>query len=107
MKLHGVINASGDSLADFSIALDVESTVKRAKELIQVGCVGIDLGAAGSTQFASRIEMEEEWERLDGKIQAIAELGVELSVDTEARDNGKGARSRSELHERFRWHAKS
>ena len=82
MKLHGVINASGDSLADFSIALDVESAVKRAKELIQVGCVGIDLGAAGSTQYASRVELEEEWERLDGKIQAIAELGVELSVDT-------------------------
>ena len=55
MKLHGVINASGDSLADFSIALDVESAVKRAKELIQVGCVGIDLGAAGSTQYASRV----------------------------------------------------
>ena len=82
MKLHGVINASGDSLADFSIALDVESAVKRAKDLIQKGCVGIDLGAAGSTQFAGRIEVEEEWARLDGKIQAIAELGVELSVDT-------------------------
>ena len=82
MKLHGVINASGDSLADFSIALDVESAVKRAKELVNDGCVGIDLGAAGSTQFANRVEIEEEWERLDGKIQAIAELGVELSVDT-------------------------
>ncbi|OUV78665.1 MAG: hypothetical protein CBC90_00950 [Acidimicrobiaceae bacterium TMED130] len=82
MKLHGVINASGDSLADFSIALDVQSAVKRAEELVNDGCVGIDLGAAGSTQFASRVEIEEEWERLDGKIQAIAELGVELSVDT-------------------------
>ena len=82
MKLHGVINASGDSLADFSIALDVKSAVKRAKELVNDGCVGIDLGAAGSTQFANRVEIEEEWERLDGKIQAIAELGVELSVDT-------------------------
>ena len=77
-----MINASGDSLADFSIALDVESAVKRAKELVTAGCVGIDLGAAGSTQFASRVEIEEEWERLDGKIQAIAELGVERSVDT-------------------------
>ena len=77
-----MINASGDSLADFSIALDVESAVKRAKELVNDGCVGIDLGAAGSTQFANRVEIEEEWERLDGKIQAIAELGVELSVDT-------------------------
>ena len=77
-----MINASGDSLADFSIALDVESAVKRAKELVTDGWVGIDLGAAGSTQFASRVEIEEEWERLYGKIQAIAELGVELSVDT-------------------------
>ena len=77
-----MINASGDSLADFSIALDVQSAVKRAEELVNDGCVGIDLGAAGSTQFASRVEIEEEWERLDGKIQAIAELGVELSVDT-------------------------
>ena len=82
MKLHGVINASEDSLADFSIALDVESAVKRANDLITEGCVGIDLGAAGSTQFASRISADEEWDRLDGKIQAIAELGVELSVDT-------------------------
>ena len=53
-----MINASGDSLADFSIALDVESAVKRAKELVTDGCVGIDLGAAGSTQFASRVEIE-------------------------------------------------
>ena len=51
--------------------------------------------------------MEEEWERLDGKIQAIAELGVELSVDTLEARISKGARSRSELHERFRWYAKS
>ena len=82
MKLHGVVNASQDSLATFSIALDVDSAIKRSQELINKGCVGIDLGAAGSTQYAERISTEEEWSRLDGKIQAIAALGVELSVDT-------------------------
>ena len=82
MKLHGVVNASKDSLADFSITLDIDSAVTRAKELINHGCVGIDLGGAGSTQYAERIGTEEEWGRLDGKIQAIADLEIELSVDT-------------------------
>ncbi len=82
MKLHGVVNASQDSLAEFSIALDVDSAIKRARELIEDGCVGIDLGGAGSTQYAERVSTEEEWSRLDGKVQAIANLGIELSVDT-------------------------
>ena len=82
MKLHGVINASPDSLADFSIAETVEAARARAELLIEQGCVGIDLGGAGSTQYASRVELDEEWSRLDGKVQTIAELGVELSVDT-------------------------
>lgn len=82
MKLHGVINASHDSLADFSIAITVEETLSRAKELIEKGCVGIDLGAAGSTQYADRINTEEEWNRLEGKIQALSQLEIELSIDT-------------------------
>ena len=82
VKLHGVINASLDSLADFSIATTVEETLSRAQELMQNGCVGIDLGAAGSTQYADRVNTEEEWNRLEGKIQALSELNVELSIDT-------------------------
>ncbi len=82
MKLHGVINASHDSLADFSIALTIKETMSRAKELIQKGCVGIDIGAAGSTQFADRVDTDEEWSRLEGKIEALSSLEIELSIDT-------------------------
>ena len=82
VKLHGVINASHDSLANFSIALTVEDTLARAKELLQQGCVGIDLGAAGSTQFADRVSTDEEWGRLEGKVDALSALGIELSIDT-------------------------
>lgn len=82
VKLHGVINASPDSLADFSIAETVDAAVGRAELLIAQGCVGIDLGGAGSTPLADRVDIGEEWARLDGKVQAIAALGVELSVDT-------------------------
>ena len=84
--LHGVVNASPDSLADFSVATTVEGAVARACELLDGGCVGIDLGGAGSTQFADRVDVEVEWARLDGKIQALAELcearQAQLSVDS-------------------------
>ena len=86
MRLHGVVNASPDSLADFSVAVTVEAAAERTVELLESGCVGIDLGGAGSTQFASRVAVETEWARLDGKVRALAELcadrGAVLSVDS-------------------------
>ena len=86
MRLHGVVNASPDSLADFSVATTVEGAVTRAAELLDQGCVGIDLGGAGSTQYADRVDVETEWQRLDGKVQALAALcesqGAQLSVDS-------------------------
>ena len=86
MRLHGVVNASPDSLADFSVATTVEAAVARAVELLDQGCVGIDVGGAGSTQSADRVDVEAEWRRLDGKVQALAELcgsrRAQLSVDS-------------------------
>lgn len=86
MRLHGVVNASPDSLADFSVATTVEGAVARAVQLLDQGCVGIDLGGAGSTQFADRVDVEVEWRRLEGKVQALAQLcearGALLSVDS-------------------------
>lgn len=80
------MNASPDSLADFSVATTVEGAMIRASDLLDQGCVGIDLGGAGSTQFADRVDIETEWRRLDGKVQALAALcesrGAELSVDS-------------------------
>ena len=68
------------------MATTVEGAVARASELLDGGCVGIDLGGAGSTQFASRVDMEVEWARLDGKVRALAGLcadrGAVLSVDS-------------------------
>lgn len=86
MLLHGVVNASPDSLADFSVATTVEAAAERAVELLEAGCAGIDLGGAGSTQFADRVDVEAEWRRLDCKVQALAALceprGACLSVDS-------------------------
>ena len=81
-----MVNASPDSLAEFSVAATVEDAAARAAELLDGGCAGIDLGGAGSTQFADRVDVEVEWGRLDGKVQALAQLcadrGALLSVDS-------------------------
>ena len=86
MRLHGVVNASSDSLAGFSVATTVRGALTRAAELLDQGCVGVDLGGAGSTQFADRVDVETEWRRIDGKVQALAELcesrRAQLSVDS-------------------------
>ena len=82
MVLHGVVNASPDSLADFSVVSTVDEARRRAEALAEAGCAGIDLGGAGSTPGAARVGIDEEWHRLDGKIEAIAALGLDLSVDT-------------------------
>ena len=80
--LHGVVNASPDSLAGFSVVSTVDEARRRAEALAEAGCAGIDLGGAGSTPGAARVGIDEEWRRLDGKIEAIAALGLDLSVDT-------------------------
>ena len=77
-----MVNASPDSLARFSVVYTVDEARSRAEMLVEAGCCGIDLGGAGSTPAAARIGIDEEWRRLDGKIQAVAALGIDLSVDT-------------------------
>jgi len=80
--IYGVVNASPDSLNADSIATDAESAVARARELLAQGADAIDLGGQGSTDNATVVPWQDEWDRLRTLVPAIAELGVDLSVDT-------------------------
>ena len=82
MFLYGVVNASPDSLNEDSIVTDADTAVARATALLADGADGIDLGGQGSTDHATVVPWQAEWERLAPIVPAIAALGVELSVDT-------------------------
>ncbi len=82
MDIYGVINASPDSLNADSIATTVDSVVARAKKLVSDGANRIDLGGQGSTDVATVVRWQTEWERLEFLIPAIAALGLTMSVDT-------------------------
>lgn len=82
MLLFGVVNASPDSLAADSIATTPDSARERAHRLLADGADAIDLGGQGSTDVAEVVDWTVEWARLEHLVPALAELGVQLSIDS-------------------------
>ena len=82
MELFAVINASPDSLNQDSIVRTVDEAVQRATWVLANGADALDLGGQGSTDAATVVGWEAEWERLQDIIPSLATLGVPLSVDT-------------------------
>lgn len=82
MFLYGVVNASPDSLNSDSIATTAKAAVARAQQLLADGADGIDLGGQGSTDNATVVPWEAEWERLSEIVPALAQLGVPMSIDS-------------------------
>ena len=77
-----MINASPDSLNADSIVAGAAQAVQRARTMLDQGADGLDLGGQGSTDAATVVGWEIEWQRLEAVVPALAALGVPLSVDT-------------------------
>jgi len=80
--IYGVVNASPDSLNTDSIVVGPDEALTRARTLLAQGADAIDLGGQGSTDNATVVPWQAEWSRLEHVVQALATLGVDLSVDT-------------------------
>jgi dihydropteroate synthase len=82
MKIYGVVNASADSLAVFSVASTYDDALRRGRELLAEGADAIDIGAQASHGDAAMISSDLEWEDLAEPLRAVSSLGVDVSVDT-------------------------
>jgi dihydropteroate synthase len=82
VQLFGVVNASPDSLHEESRVEGPEAALARARLLLAAGADAIDVGGQGSTDVATVVDWQLEWERLAEVIPALATLGVDVSVDT-------------------------
>ena len=80
--LYGVVNASPDSLNEDSIATTPATAVARARQLLADGADAIDVGGQGSTDIATVVDWQQEWDRLAPIVPSLASLGVEVSIDT-------------------------
>jgi dihydropteroate synthase len=82
VEIFAVVNASPDSLADFSVASTAEEADAYARQLLLAGADHIDLGGQASHGNAAFVTPEQEWKILEGPLRAITALGVTVSVDT-------------------------
>lgn len=82
MEIFGVVNASPDSLAEFSVATTRASAKALGQQLLDQGANHLDLGGQASHGDAALVTPDQEWEILEGPLLGLLELGVAVSVDT-------------------------
>lgn len=85
----GVLNVTPDSFSDGGRFAELERALAHAARMVEEGATVIDVGGessrpAGATygEGASRVPVEEELRRVVPVVEALAERGVVVSVDT-------------------------
>ncbi|PMP95551.1 MAG: dihydropteroate synthase, partial [Thermodesulfobacterium geofontis] len=80
----GILNVTPDSFSDGGKYLNIESALKRAKELLDEGADVIDVGGESTRPFADPVPEEEELKRVIPIIKVIKREFPEaiISVDT-------------------------
>ncbi|HEX2095860.1 MAG TPA: dihydropteroate synthase [Solirubrobacterales bacterium] len=81
-KLMGVVNVTPDSFSDGGLFLDAEAAIAHGKELVRDGADILDVGGESTRPGAEAVGAEEERERTEPVIAALAEAGHEVSIDT-------------------------
>ncbi|WP_420624124.1 dihydropteroate synthase [Candidatus Poriferisodalis sp.] len=82
MEIFGVVNASPDSKAEFSVVHDCDEAVARGTELMAEGADYFDLGGEGSTLGSDEVSAAEEWRRVSGPLRGLLSLGADVAIDT-------------------------
>ncbi len=78
----GILNVTPDSFSDGGRYLRVEAAAAQARRLIEEGADIIDVGGESTRPGAEPVPVEEEKRRVLPVIEAIAGLGVPVSIDT-------------------------
>lgn len=82
-KIMGILNVTPDSFSDGGKYNTVEKAVKRAKEMMNEGVDIIDVGGISTRPGGyEEITVQEELDRIVPVVKALAELDVQLSIDT-------------------------
>lgn len=78
----GILNVTPDSFSGDGLAGSPDAAIRRGHELIEAGADIIDIGGESSRPGAEPVAEEEELARVLPVIEALAGLGVPLSIDT-------------------------
>ena len=78
----GILNVTPDSFSDGGKHNGKVQAIAHAKQMIADGATVIDVGGESTRPGASIVEVEEEIRRVVPVVEALAELGVVISIDT-------------------------
>ncbi len=92
--LVGIVNITADSFSDGGRFLDPAAAIAHARRLAADGADIVELGAASSNVAAGSVSPDEEIGRLDPVLQALAEGGTQLAVDSYSAEAQRFALSR-------------
>ena len=82
VQIFGVVNASPDSKADFSVVQGCAEAAARGAELLAEGADFFDIGGEGSTPGSDEVTAEVEWQRVEGPLRGLLSLGADVAIDT-------------------------
>ncbi len=82
MEIYGVVNASPDSLAKFSVVSTEKEARAYGAQLISQGADHLDIGAQASHGGASFVSPDDEWSIVKGPLLGLLSLGVDVAIDT-------------------------
>lgn len=78
----GIVNVTEDSFSDGGKWIDIDRAIAHGRELVAQGADMIDVGGESTRPGATRVEPEVEKQRVTPVVQALAEEGIVVSVDT-------------------------
>ena len=82
MLVMGILNVTPDSFADGGKHFTFEQALTHGLEMIEEGVDIIDVGGESTRPGAERVSAEEEQRRVIPVIKALADKGVQISIDT-------------------------
>lgn len=81
-RVMGIVNVTPDSFSDGGRFAAVDDAIAHARSLICEGADILDIGGESTRPGAEPVDAEDEWRRIAPVLEALAESGVPLSVDT-------------------------
>ncbi len=78
----GIINATPDSFSGDGVAFDLGRALAQAEQFIADGADVLDIGGESTRPGSDPVSLDEELRRVVPVIEALAGLGVPLSIDT-------------------------
>ena len=82
MLVMGILNVTPDSFADGGQHFDHQAAIAHGLQMIEDGVDIVDIGGESTRPGADRVPAEEEQARVLPVIEALAQYGVEISIDT-------------------------